>query len=540
MRFYILFLLLFVWISSNSQSMTKINIKDASLEMNAIASMSGYGNLGASQGSKLCAINCTDNLEKRSSILLLNYHHASDLKIGSVLYHKTGSIYVNKAIQVSPDEIFILGTYNDQGSVNLLLIGIVNIKINALINFKLISLESDPNFILNPVDVIYTNNVFYILAETIVEYLSNFNSKIVLIKYDGAKILWSTVYNSVAPVHSETPGMLNLGPNGNLLVSGIFKLSTDNFSRMMLVQCDLNGNPLNLKRIELLSADGSYSHRYGWNFIKAKGTNIHLFSQSIVGRSEPGPVLVTMFDTSLTLRTWRNYNAPIRVESATIDGNYFLFNGQAPVENGFEGFAMMKVNSLNAIVEQFKYFKKELKNVSIATSSASAYDRSNDKIWTMVKPNGSLDNFLILLENPAALSHDCAEDLTSEVFKDPIEIQDIAINGKSLQLQLSDFDCYLKFVTMETAEVCRTTGVKDISNNSISLYPNPITNSLSILSTVTIRNLELLNLNAKVLMNLEVNAHSTVLPISFPTGVYLLRLQMKEGSTEIRKIVVQN
>ena len=265
----------------------------------------------------------------------------------------------------------------------------------------------------------------------------------------------------------------------------------------LLVQIDLDGQAMNLMSVELKSSDRSYSHRYGWTYVKSKAPNIHLFSQSVVGRDGEGPVLVTMFDTSLALRTWRNYTAPIRVESANIDGNFFLFGGQVPVESGGEGFALLKVNSANAIVEQFKNFKKELKNSSIATSSASLYDRGSDKIWTMIKPNGGNENDLILLENQAVIDHECSEDLSSSVAKDPIDIKDMDMVATPLELTMTKLDCNRNEVKLLNKEICSSSGTDINFNINLSIFPNPFNDHLTVESDQMIEHIEILSVDGR-------------------------------------------
>src|SRR6185436_5801564 len=102
---------------------------------------------------------------------------------GVFIYHKDGSLYINKIIHTGADELFFLGTYNYASSANFMVLGIYSLKLKSIKTLKIVSLASDPNFILNPVDVIFSNNVFYILAESLIEFSSNYNNKIVLIRF---------------------------------------------------------------------------------------------------------------------------------------------------------------------------------------------------------------------------------------------------------------------------------------------------------------------------------------------------------------------
>ena len=54
----------------------------------------------------------------------------------------------------------------------------------------------------------------------------------------------------------------------------------------------------------------------------------------------------------------------------------------------------------------------------------------------MIKPNGGNENDLILLENQAVIDHECSEDLSSSVAKDPIDIKDMDMVATPLELTI--------------------------------------------------------------------------------------------------------
>lgn len=537
MKHVIFLLLIFMVTNAYSQSMTRISIEQGGIRIDEMVNMSSYSTLGTTQGLRLGAMNCTNEDRSRGEILLINYSNPTDIKSGLILSNSTGNLSLKKVIHITTDEVFLLGAYSEAGSIGSMFFGFYNIKTHTFHNVNWLKLDKDPNFILNPIDVIYSNRSYYILAETYVNINSALNNKIVLIKYDGINVQWSKIYNDNNPIHSESPSSITLSPNGNLIVGGSFKSQTDVFYRMMLAQIDLEGQALNLKSIELKSADKSYSHRYGWIYVKSKSPNIHLFSQSVVGRDGEGPVLVTMFDTSLALRTWRNYTAPIRVESANIDGNFFLFGGQVPVESGGEGFAIMKVNSSNAIVEQFKNFKKGLKNSSIATSSASLYDRSSDKIWTMIKPNGGNENDLILLENQSVIDHECSEDLSSSVAKDPIDITDIDMVATPLELTMTKLDCNSNEVKLLNKEICTSSGTEINSKINLSIFPNPFSDHLTVESDQMIEHIEILSVDGRPHKSLFQKENKINLDLHLSQGIYFLKVYFINGNSLLEKVL---
>lgn len=525
----------------HAQSLLKITADSSNpIQFLEIASSSSFGSLGSVPASKIYAVNVLNTQKNLTEALILNFQNAGDLKSGHLIGQKSGSIQIKKIVATGADEVFFIGTYLVQGSGNYLIMGLFNFKINALKYVKIISDLIEPNRTLNPVDVINIRGIYYLLLETEINYLGTQNNKIVLLAFDGSQILWSKIYNSLAPIHAEAPASLALGPNDDLLISGTIRPVGDNFFRMMLAEVSTEGEPMALKMVELFSADGLYNHRFGFTSIEPKGANIFMFSQSVVGRSEPGTLLISWFDATLTLRTWRNYTAPIRAEAINTDGFYFYVGGQAPVENGYQGYSLMKINSSNAIIEKYKYFKESLQNSSIATSSSINYDRGDDKTWTLIKPNGSLENYLVLLENSGLMDHDCSEDLSYTVAKDPMKITDVVFNSKALDLQLADLDCSLNDIELFQIDKCRMTSVSNQSKDQAIIYPNPANGKINLTTKEDMELIQLLDLNGKILSEFKATKSHESLTMQLESGIYYVKIVLASKKTFVNKLVIVN
>lgn len=525
----------------HAQSLLKITADSSNpIQFLEITSSSSFGSLGSVPASKIYAVNVLNTQKNLTEALILNFQNAGDLKSGHLIGQKSGSIQIKKIVATGADEVFFIGTYLVQGSGNYLIMGLFNFKINALKYVKIISDLIEPNRTLNPVDVINIRGIYYLLLETEINYLGTQNNKIVLLAFDGSQILWSKIYNSLAPIHAEAPASLALGPNDDLLISGTIRPVGDNFFRMMLAEVSTEGEPVALKMVELFSADGLYNHRFGFTSIEPKGANIFMFSQSVVGRSEPGTLLISWFDATLTLRTWRNYTAPIRTEAINTDGFYFYVGGQAPVENGYQGYSLMKINSSNAIIEKYKYFKESLQNSSIATSSSINYDRGDDKTWTLIKPNGSMENYLVLLENSGLMDHDCSEDLSYTVAKDPMKITDVVFNSKALDLQLADLDCSLNDIELFQIDKCRVTSVSNQSKDQAIIYPNPANGKINLTTKEDMELIQLLDLNGKILSEFKSSKAHESLTMQLESGIYYVKIVLASKKTFVNKLVIVN
>ncbi|MGB5026505.1 MAG: T9SS type A sorting domain-containing protein, partial [Saprospiraceae bacterium] len=205
-----------------------------------------------------------------------------------------------------------------------------------------------------------------------------------------------------------------------------------------------------------------------------------------------------------------------------------------------QGYTLMKINSTNAIIEKYKYFKESLQNSSIATSSSINYDRGNDKTWSLIKPNGSMENYLVLLENSGLMDHNCSEDLSYTVAKDPIKITDVVFNSKALDLQLADLDCSLNDLELNQQDKCRVTS---ISNNAIELanvYPNPSSGLIRITSKDKMELIQLLDLNGIILSDFKSGKNQENLDLYLNSGIYYLKIILEGNKSFISKLVIVN
>ena len=74
---------------------------------------------------------------------------------------------------------------------------------------------------------------------------------------------------------------------------------------------------------------------------------------------------------------------------------------------------------------------------------------------------------------------------------------------------------------------------------SISIYPNPAKNEVTIEAADYIRSIELMDIQGRILLSKEANAKKTVLPVSnLARGIYLVHVQSAGGSV-IKRLVVE-
>ena len=84
--------------------------------------------------------------------------------------------------------------------------------------------------------------------------------------------------------------------------------------------------------------------------------------------------------------------------------------------------------------------------------------------------------------------------------------------------------------------------VELLSNQSISIYPNPATDKLTleIPSAISLHQIEITDALGRVVQSIKwkVQSHITTISVSdFPSGVYFIKVQLQDGSATIRKFV---
>lgn len=519
-----------------AQSISKVEFDTKSLLISNVAALSYPSSVGVKIAPKLAAMNVTDLNSNLRKIALMSFVNTDNMA-GYVISHSGGHLSVTTVKLLNDSEAILMGQFDGGASVPLMFIAKFDLRIKAISDCRLITLSNNPGFRLRPIDVLVERDEYYILAETYVDYLSSQNSKVVVLKTNGLDMEWAYSYNTVAPVHSESASSIAFSPLDNLIIGGIITTAGDGFPRMMLMELTKDGHPVKLKKVELYSPGLSNSHRYGWTFVKSLGANIHLFSQSVIGRSEPGQVLVTMFDLNLDLRTWRNYTVPVRVETSLIEPGLFYFGGQAPVENGLDGYTMMKVNSSNAIVEALKNFKTGINNVSPASSSAACFESSTRSLWTLAKPNGANSDYLVLFQNNLLLESKCAEDFTSSVFKDTIRITNLNLNEKQLIFESNKLDCKTEEIMFRKESLCEPTDVKNIGSTDLLLFMNKY-GELNVQSAEGIKSIALYGIQGRMIEIIKKTEHVYRVKNDNYTGLGIVSIQLNSGRMVNRKILI--
>ena len=81
-----------------------------------------------------------------------------------------------------------------------------------------------------------------------------------------------------------------------------------------------------------------------------------------------------------------------------------------------------------------------------------------------------------------------------------------------------------------------TTAIPTITNASINLYPNPITESFQISGLEGVGAMTISDLNGKTILSKQVISNESISVGTLPKGIYILKVITNEG-TVVREVV---
>jgi hypothetical protein len=93
---------------------------------------------------------------------------------------------------------------------------------------------------------------------------------------------------------------------------------------------------------------------------------------------------------------------------------------------------------------------------------------------------------------------------------------------------------------VDSIKITYTTGIKEITaNDMVSIYPNPVTSTLTISNTNTINKIEIYNMVGEVVSAVEnVNKNTYAINVeNLQNGLYFAKIQLKNGTIVSKKII---
>lgn len=304
------------------------------------------------------------------------------------------------------------------------------------------------------------------------------NNRIMIRNYtfDGNLNWGSQYFNSLTD--REYLEQLIVCPRNNLFFATRLSDSTSGLlSNIRMHKINARGVPVESRKFTITN-NGTEVKRFGKIFLKTNNTNLHLATQEIIGRDGHGKITITMIDSNLNLRTWRNYSGEMVLEDFRLSPGRFLLSGQRPINNGKEGYAIASINSANAIPEVLSIYSDGFYNSSLASDSRIGTTDTRT-ILLIAKPNKSDEKgFSVAVQRDSSASL-CNQSYIFEVTKDNITLDlDEVIGFDSLMKEdfTDDLNFSIEEIEFDMAQICSITNINVIPNHKpkIQIYSDEI------------------------------------------------------------------
>lgn len=471
--------------------------------------------------------------------ILLKFNERTECTQSILLTVKDGNIQLKDQIQVGAD-LIVLANYFSKTSQNTgVLIARINIETKLVIWSHLFG-SGHPIDSYSAADIYYSRGFLYVLTNrsTLVGPSSRDRMSIWKLSENGDLSFSLTINNdNVGDVDFGTS--IAITPDNHILAVGLSTPVNSALGRIVMSKLSLTGQ-MQLSRELVFKDVNGRVQRPDFPFLDINSGNIHIACQAVLGRSDQGVILITMLDSDLNLRTWRDYSPKIHMEEFRIGGGKFLLSGQEPVTNGGDGYGMVGINNLNAIPEIVDYYRTGFESVSIATSSSIVYHNAWQQYLMASRPNKTGESFVNIVERKSDLHGSCAEPFTFSVTKDEVTVNDIGVlHADSLILMKESFNFDLTDINFARESICLETGIHDNTESEFILSPNPATKFLNVthdLENIQDSKIYIYDVFGRMVFVKSMQSKSENLDISSLTkGLYLISLQ----DEKLRKKVVK-
>ncbi len=382
---------------------------------------------------------------------------------GTVSSTKTYSIsgsdfMVNGACKSNSDGLYMLASESN----SLTQTGVIckyNLTSNSFTWRRKLNVSTEPFYFTS---IAYDNDKFLYALGSVYDN-TNGNNDLCITKLDtNGALIWVKILGE--SVWEETPNQIIYNGKRELYVSSVG--FTGPFGKPTLIRLDSSGTVLNT-----LALSTSSSPRFGSNQMVTVNGKIICVSQTVVGPSDPGPVLIRVIDSSMVVSTNKIISG-ISVKSVFAKNNTILLSGQAPVTSGLSGFRSVRLDDqLNVIGS--RYFN-HIPTSSISSSSSCFINATNQS--THFFKSGGIDSVFVVKTD--AFEFTSCRDTVYTPPLTTLTYTTIAFNYSytPLTATLTTISIPITSSTFSTVTLCSgiTTGISSSkSMPTVSVFPNP-------------------------------------------------------------------
>ncbi|HMG15676.1 MAG TPA: T9SS type A sorting domain-containing protein [Saprospiraceae bacterium] len=379
----------------------------------------------------------------------------------------TGLVNISKSFSKAATDIIVNNAYSENGIVYMSVVinnaieytgGIIkyDMTTNSIIWAKKINLQGN-SFIIKSIAGDNLNHL-YVLGN----YYNNTNSNndLFLTKMDNdGNIIWSRIIGE--STWDEIPSSIKYNGIREIYLSSVGFEGP--FGKTTTVRVDSSGKILN--SIVLATNSGP---RFGMSFSALLNGNLYQVDKTVIGPSDPGPVLIRKMDSIFNIKSSIILNG-IDPRNIANNKSSVLLSGQAPLSSGFKGFRTLRLDSgLN--VEAARYFNN-ISTFSIATSASSFLNSSNNS-FHFFTASGS-DTMFFIKTDTLEIS-DC-QDTSFTPASTIFNYSQVPYNvvSDTINLSLINFTVELFDFPFKSMNACETgTGISVTNKNDVRIFPN--------------------------------------------------------------------
>lgn len=166
------------------------------------------------------------------------------------------------------------------------------------------------------------------------------------------------------------------------------------------------------------------------------------------------------------------------------------------------------------------------------------------KYWVAAQdPDYPAENYSVLVSTtgtaPANFTEVFTEILTADTTWAERTVSLSAYNGQNIYIAFRHHDVTdMFYFRLDDVSISAGTGINEITNNSVSVYPNPVNNVLNINTPSAIGKVKIINAVGQIVFENNIDASTYSINTSnFETGVYVLQIENETG-VSMKKIII--
>ncbi len=387
----------------------------------------------------------------------------------------------------------------------------------------------------------YTNYPFYSLVKDSLGNLWFGTKNCTVLKYDQNN--W-TIYDSIIPGWTDNITRIFLDSRNKLwFLTGspdLFNYDGINWQKVQVFDNCFNSSLYSMAE----DKQGNYWFPADNILYKYDGTNWSYFQENRFIIEAMFTILIDHNDNIWTGEQF-TFGGAAKLEIINIKSNYYHCTGldsgvitintpalSPPLKYSLDSGQTYSNDSIFTNVSPGTYYVAVKNNTETIYNSTPVSLYKDFRIWNNLNYPSYDTASSVTMDTCGDIILDAGAGYNSYLWSNGSECPQVDLHFSSggtykYSVTVTDNLCqYKDSVSIIVFEANCITGIIQHDNNSIKIYPNPVTNDLQILSDVTIKNIDVTDITGRLLCNTN---SKTIDCRSFASGVYFIRATTDKG-----------